>query len=235
MSTLLQDREATLAALAARFEDATPQEILSEAYRCFGPQTVLVTGFGLEGVALVDMLAGIAQRPTVLYLDTGLLFPETYETRDRLAARYTLDLVRFASPLTLEEQAACHGEELWKREPDRCCALRKVEPLGRALAGRPAWITGIRRDQTANRANAKPFEWDAKFELVKVNPLVRWTHREVELYVRAHDVPHNPLYERGYPSIGCTPCTRAIAPGEDARAGRWSGFAKTECGLHVKG
>jgi phosphoadenosine phosphosulfate reductase len=171
----------------------------------------------------------------LFYLDTDFLFPETYATRDRIIERYHLkpaQMIQVKSLLTPERQAEQHGEALWAREPDRCCQLRKVEPLTRALRGFDAWITGIRRDQAPTRANAKLVEWDEKFQLVKVNPLAKWTWAEVWAYIRLYEVPYNPLHDRNYPSIGCTHCTDPVAAGDDPRAGRWKNFAKTECGLH---
>jgi phosphoadenosine phosphosulfate reductase len=135
--------------------------------------------------------------------------------------------------LSPEEQARTQGEALWTSDPDRCCNLRKVEPLRRKLAELSAWITSIRRDQTSVRSGARRVEWDAKFGLVKINPIVDWTAKQVWRYIHDHDVPYNQLHDQDYPSIGCTHCTRAVKPGEDPRAGRWSGFAKTECGLHI--
>jgi phosphoadenosine phosphosulfate reductase len=136
------------------------------------------------------------------------------------------------SLLTPEHQAAQHGEALWTRHPDQCCELRKVEPLTRVLKGFDAWITGIRRDQSPTRANAQLIEWDQKFQLVKVNPLAKWTWEDVWTYIRTHEVPYNELHDHHYPSIGCTHCTSPVMPGEDSRAGRWKNFTKTECGLH---
>jgi phosphoadenosine phosphosulfate reductase len=136
--------------------------------------------------------------------------------------------------LTPEEQARVYGEALWKRNPDLCCNARKVEPLRRKLSQLDAWITSIRRDQTAARAGVRKIQWDEKFDLVKINPLADWTSKQVWRYIVAHDVPYNSLHDQNYPSIGCTHCTRAIRAGEDPRAGRWPGFAKTECGLHQK-
>ncbi|HEY8449395.1 MAG TPA: phosphoadenylyl-sulfate reductase, partial [Bacillota bacterium] len=156
-----------------------------------------------------------------------------YELRDRVLERYNVELLRYAPELSVAEQAVVHGPNLWASDPGLCCRLRKVEPLKRALAELDAWITGIRREQTPHRANAGVVEWDARFGLVKINPLARWTAAEVERYLRERDVPRHPLYALGYPSIGCMPCTAPVAPGEDPRAGRWRGFTKTECGLHA--
>jgi phosphoadenosine phosphosulfate reductase len=165
-------------------------------------------------------------------LDTNVHFKETYETRDRLEQHYGVKFIQVLPKLTLEEQAQQHGEELWKTDPNACCNIRKVEPLTGILAKYDAWITGIRRDQAPTRANAKKVEYDVKFGLVKFNPLAAWTSEDVWNYIRANNVIYNPLHDQNYPSIGCEHCTRPVQPGEDPRAGRWSGFEKTECGLH---
>jgi phosphoadenosine phosphosulfate reductase len=219
---------------ARRLEGRAPEEILAEALARFGPRVAFATGFGPEGCVLLDVIARHRLPIDVFTLDTGLLFPETHELWRRLEDRYRLPIRGVRPRLTVEEQAAVHGERLWEREPDGCCALRKVEPLAGALDGLDAWVTAIRREQTAERAGARVVELDARFGLVKVNPLAAWTHAEVWDYVRAHDVPVNALHARGYPSIGCRPCTSAVASGEDHRAGRWRHRAKTECGLHVR-
>ncbi|MEJ7599315.1 MAG: phosphoadenylyl-sulfate reductase [Kofleriaceae bacterium] len=170
----------------------------------------------------------------VFTLDTGLLFPETYTLWRQLEARYGITIRGVTPAQDIGQQAAAHGPALWDREPDRCCELRKIEPLRRVLAGFDGWITAIRRDQTPERATAQPIEHDQKFGLLKVNPLVAWTHDDVWAHIYANDVPFNPLHEQNYPSIGCVPCTSAIIPGEDLRAGRWRGAGKRECGLHLK-
>ncbi|MBX6350199.1 MAG: phosphoadenylyl-sulfate reductase [Clostridia bacterium] len=221
-----------LALLSRRFEEAPPEEIVRWAVETFHPRIALACSFGAEDVALVDMAARVREGVRVFYLDTGLHFPETYDVRDRIRARYPIELIRVAPALTVAEQAEIHGPELWRRDPDACCRMRKVEPLRAFLKGYDAWITGIRREQAPTRAAARPVEWDAKFGLVKVNPLVRWRAGDVWAYVLAHDVPYNPLHDQGYPSIGCMPCTTPVAPGEDPRSGRWRGAGKTECGLH---
>ena len=181
-----------------------------------------------------DLVASERLDVDVFTLDTGLFFPETYALWRQLEARYGLAIRAVRPALDLEQQAARHGEALWSREPDRCCQLRKVEPLREALRGHDAWISAIRRDQTQDRADARTVEHDRRHGLVKVNPLVAWSAREVWAYLREHDVPVNPLHARGYPSIGCQPCTGPVADGEDPRAGRWRGREKTECGLHLR-
>ncbi|HEX9186480.1 MAG TPA: phosphoadenylyl-sulfate reductase, partial [Vicinamibacteria bacterium] len=170
----------------------------------------------------------------VFTLDTGLFFPETYDLWRRLEERYGIAIRAVRPSLTVPEQAAAHGDRLWRRDPDRCCAIRKIEPLREALHGLRAWVTAVRRGQTADRAHARVVEWDDRFGLVKVNPLAAWTTDDVWSHVRAHRVPVSPLYERGYASIGCAPCTSPVRLHEDPRAGRWRGLEKTECGLHAR-
>ncbi|WP_256205526.1 phosphoadenylyl-sulfate reductase [Calditerricola satsumensis] len=219
--------------LADWWEEKTPQELLALAVERFGTKVALACSFGAEDVVLVDMLVKINPEVPIFYLDTDKHFRETYETRDRMAARYGISFVQVKPALTLEEQAARYGDRLWERDPNLCCNLRKVEPLKAFLRDFDAWITGIRREQAPTRANARKVEWDAKFGVVKFNPLADWTFKDVWRYIHENDVPYNPLHDRGYPSIGCECCTRPVRPGEDFRAGRWAGFNKTECGLHT--
>lgn len=237
MQTDQQQRpsDAELKALSDSFEPKRPEDVLAYALDRYAPHIVLACSFGAEDVVLVDMIQRLAPRTPLLYLDTDFLFKETYALRDRIVERYGLrpeQVLQIKSRLTPEQQAAEYGEALWAREPDRCCGLRKVEPLGRALAGFSVWITGIRRDQAPTRANAGLVEWDQKFQLVKFNPLARWTWAEVWTYIQIHEVPYNPLHDQHYPSIGCTHCTAPVLPGEDPRSGRWKNLGKTECGLH---
>jgi phosphoadenosine phosphosulfate reductase len=171
------------------------------------------------------MISELGLDVPIVELDTQVLFPETYETRDRLVRRYGLELRSFR-PIDAPDR-------LWETDPDRCCSLRKVEPLERALADYGAWITGIRREQSPARAHAQKVEWSERYGVWKIQPLVDWDAKRVQAYLHVNEVPYNPLHDRGYPSIGCIPCTRAVASGEDERAGRWSGSAKLECGIHV--
>ena len=217
------------------FESQQPQDVLREAIKRFAPKIVVACSFGAEDVVLVDMVHRVDPSISLFYLDTDFLFPETYATRDRIIQQYALkpaQVIQVQSLLTPDQQTAQYGPALWSTEPDRCCQLRKVEPLTRVLKGYDAWITGIRRDQSPTRANAGLIEWDSKFQLVKVNPLARWTWADVWTYIKVYEVPYNPLHDQNYPSIGCTHCTAPVAPGEDPRAGRWKTFTKTECGLH---
>ena len=228
---------AELKRLSDAVESQQPQDVLKEAIKRYAPKIVLACSFGAEDVVLVDMVHRIDPAIPLFYLDTDFLFPETYATRDRIIQQYALQpaqVLQVRSLLTPDQQAAQHGPALWSTEPDRCCQLRKVEPLTRVLKGYEAWITGIRREQSPTRANAGLIEWDGKFQLVKVNPLARWTWADVWTYIKVYEVPYNPLHDQNYPSIGCTHCTAPVAPGEDPRAGRWKTFTKTEIGrAHV--
>jgi len=217
-----------------RLEGATPGETLRWAALRYAPRLAFATGFGPEGLVLLDLIARDLLSVDVFTLDTGVLFPETYALWRKLEQRYPLRIRAVRPALDLEEQAARHGAALWEREPGRCCGIRKVEPLAEALRGHDAWISAIRADQTVDRASARVVERDLRFGLVKVNPLLAWSSEDVWGYLREHDVPTNPLHERGYPSIGCGPCTSPVRPGEDPRAGRWRGRVKTECGLHAR-
>jgi phosphoadenylyl-sulfate reductase (thioredoxin) len=213
-------------------EGKPPTEILEWAV-ANSSRVAFATGFGAEGCVLIDLI-GRAKLPVDIFtLDTGLLFDETYALWAALERRYGITIRSVKPALTVDQQAVTEGPALWARDPDRCCDQRKVQPLREALAGFSSWITAIRRDQTPERAHAQVVEDDPKFGLVKINPLVAWTHDDVWGHIYANDVPFNPLHERGYPSIGCVPCTSQIIPGEDLRAGRWRGAGKRECGLHV--
>ncbi len=230
----LRPTEEELAELNQRFAQASPEDVLRWAADRFSPDLSLSCSFGgASGMVLLDMVAKLKLQVEVFYLDTGLLFLETYALRDEAERRYGIQPVAYRSSLSLVEQAERHGDELWLRDPDRCCYLRKVAPTERALRGKRAWISGIRRDQSSTRATVPHVGWDETFELWKVSPLADWTEDDVWSYIREHDVPVNKLHDDGYPSIGCMPCTRPVMPGEDLRAGRWSGTAKVECGLHL--
>jgi len=225
---------AFLAEASQKLETASPREIIAWAVEHYFPKLTMATAFGPEGCAIIHMLAEIEPRVHVFNLDTGYQFPQTLELRDRIAERYGV-LVELKQPeLTVVEYEAKHGGPLYKTNPDQCCFDRKVTVLKQAAVGWDAWMTAIRRDQSPDRANAPIVGVDKKFNLVKVNPLANWTKQDVWKLISDHDVPYNPLHDQGYPSIGCWPCTRAVMFGEDERAGRWSGFQKTECGLHTK-
>ncbi len=228
----LLEKERLIAEANNRFEDRPPQQLLEWAVGHF-PKLTLACSFGAEDVVLVDMLYKINPQIDIFYLDTDFHFKETYETRDRIAAQYDdIRLVQVKPKLTPEQQALQHGGQLWKKNPNLCCQLRKVEPLFDILSKYDAWITGIRREQAPTRANAKKAEYDVKFGLVKFNPLADWTWNDVWNYIHEHQLIYNPLHDRNYPSIGCAPCTRPVQDGEDLRSGRWSDSEKIECGLH---
>jgi phosphoadenosine phosphosulfate reductase len=227
----LFEKEALVKQKAEELENATPEAILQYAVETF-PNITFACSFGAEDVVLVDMLQKISPKTDVFYLDTDFHFKETYETRDRMIERYGMSFVQVKPELTPEQQAEQHGPELWKSDPNQCCNIRKVQPLTKILSKYDAWITGIRRDQAPTRANSKKVEYDTKFGLIKFNPIASWTSDDVWNYIRANNVIYNPLHDRNYPSIGCEYCTRQVMPGEDPRAGRWSGTDKTECGLH---
>jgi len=217
---------------ARELETAAAPDIVKWAAAQFPGKLTFATSLGIEDCVVTDMIARQGLPVGLFTLDTGLLFQESYALWRQIEARYGVRITPVTPANTVEEQAAIEGPELWKSDPDRCCELRKMQPLRQQLSGFDAWITAIRRDQTPERANAPVVGWDGRFGLVKVNPLVRWTSDEVRAYVREHDVPYNPLHDQNYPSIGCVPCTSPVMPGEDPRSGRWRGKEKTECGLH---
>jgi len=221
-------------AVQASAEAWDAQEVVRWGLTSFHPHAAVASSFGAEDVVVIDMAARVRPDFRVFTLDTDFLFPETYRLLEQIEQRYGVRVERAKSLLTPEQQEEQWGPALWSRDPNQCCNLRKVEPLKAQLSGLSAWVTGIRRDQAATRASAKKIDWDEKFGLIKLNPLADWSWARVWEYIRANQVPYNPLHEQNYPSIGCTYCTRPVAPGEDPRAGRWSGFEKTECGLHIR-
>ena len=215
-------------------EGQTPEQVIRWAADRYGDGVTLACSFsGPTGMALVDMASRVEPSIDVFYVDTDFLFPETYALVERVSRRYSIQPRALKPRWTPEQQATEFGAALWERDPDLCCQIRKVEPNSRALEGKQAWISGLRRDQSQGRAEVRVVEWDAKFGVVKLNPLAAWTEANVWEYIREHDVPYNPLNDAGFPSIGCTYCTRAIKPGEDLRAGRWANSGKDECGLHA--
>jgi phosphoadenylyl-sulfate reductase (thioredoxin) len=216
--------------LAEAFEGASPEETIAAVTLRFPGPLALACSFGPEDCVLVDVVARNRLPVEVFTLDTGFLFPETQVLWTRLEERYGIPIVPVRPAVPPLDGS---GPPPWKADPDACCHARKVLPLREKLASLEGWITGIRRDQTPDRASARVIERDARFGLVKVNPLAAWTAADVAAHVRRHGVPTNPLHERGYLSIGCAPCTSPVKPGEDPRAGRWRGREKTECGLHA--
>jgi phosphoadenosine phosphosulfate reductase len=223
---------AEAAKLADDLEHRPAEDVLRVAVELFHPRLVLTCSWQKQSSVLVHMLSEIQPDVRVVEFDTGLLFRETHETRRKLIERYRLRFERMEPELTVEEQARVHGEALWGRDPDACCAIRKVAPLRRALEGMDAWITGIRREQSTTRENARKIEIDVRRGVVKVQPLADWTNRDVWRYIWRHGIPYNPLHDHGFPSIGCVPCTNPVSNGGDERSGRWKGTGKQECGLH---
>jgi phosphoadenosine phosphosulfate reductase len=219
---------------ANRELDGAPAEtVLRWAAYKFRKKLTMATAFGAEGCCLIHMLADIDPSIRIFNLDTGYQFAETLELRELIKERYGIEVEFIRPDTTVAEYEAEHGGPLYHLRPDQCCHDRKITPLRRAVDGYAAWISAIRRDQTFDRAAADIVQWDAKFSLVKVNPLLTWTRKDVWDFILKHDIPYNPLHDRGYPSIGCWPCTAPVSDGEDERAGRWAGSAKKECGLHV--
>jgi phosphoadenosine phosphosulfate reductase len=222
----------TMAQEAARdLEGKTPQEILRWAVDTFGDRFCVSSSMG-DGV-LSSLAASVKPGVDVVFLDTGYHFPETIGTRDAVDQVYDVNVRTVLPLLSVNQQDAQYGSELWRRDPDACCAMRKVEPLNRALADYDAYASGIRRDEAESRAGTRVVEWDDKRGKVKVNPLAGWTQDDVDAYVEENGILVNPLAYDGYPSIGCAPCTHRVAEGDDPRSGRWKGTQKTECGLHV--
>lgn len=230
------DDAAALQQLAERagraLEGAPAQEVLRWAVDTFGDRFVIASSMG-DGL-LAHLASSVASGIDVLFLDTGYHFAATIGPRDAVAQVYDVNVRTMLPLLTIVQQDEKHGARLYERDPNACCALRKVEPLARGLEPYTAWASGIRRDEAATRRDIRVVEWDAKRSMVKVNPIAAWTSADVDAYVAEHGVLVNPLAYDGYPSIGCAPCTRRVAPGEDPRSGRWAQVTdKTECGLHV--
>ena len=213
-------------------ESMSAEELLSWAHGELGDRLCLTCSWQKQSSVLVHMVSELGLDLDVIELDTQLFFRETYETRDALVRRYGLRLIR-PEVITVAEQHRREGPNLWERDPDRCCHIRKVEPLERALAPYEGWIAGIRRDQSPSRASTPKLQWSPRYGVWKVNPLADWDEKRVWAYIRVNEIPFNPLHEAGYRSIGCICCTRPISPDEEERAGRWAGSDKLECGIHT--
>ena len=218
-------------AVAAELEDRSASDALAWMFDTFGEQHYIACSFQKTSSVTAHLATQVNPDARFFYLDTDVLFPETYETRDRLAERLGIDFDRYHN-MSLEEQAAKHGDELWNRDSDACCAIRKVEPMRQALSSVDCWLAGVRREDSASRAKTPKFALDKRFGLWKLNPLADWTEAEVWDYINEHEIPYNPLHDAGFPSIGCTHCTRPPGASGDARSGRWADAHKTECGLH---
>ncbi|MED5813080.1 phosphoadenylyl-sulfate reductase [Mycolicibacterium sp. 050232] len=232
MSTLTEAELIELAERgAAELADAGAEELLRWTDEHFGGDYVVASN--MQDAVLVEMAAKVRPGVDVLFLDTGYHFAETIGTRDAVEQVYGVNVVNVHPENTVAQQDELHGKDLFARDAAACCRMRKVEPLGKALAGYSAWVTGIRRVEAPTRANAPLISWDAAFGLVKINPIAAWSDDEMQAYIEANDILVNPLVYDGYPSIGCAPCTAKPAEGADPRSGRWAGQAKTECGLHA--
>ncbi|WP_432247256.1 phosphoadenylyl-sulfate reductase [Streptomyces sanyensis] len=230
MTTAQQDLR-TLAEQAGReLEEAAAPDVLRWAADTFGPRFCVTSS--MEDAVVAHLASRALPGVDVVFLDTGYHFEETIGTRDAVEAVMDVNVITLTPRRTVAEQDAEYGPRLYERDPDLCCALRKVAPLRDGLAGYDAWATGLRRDESPTRANTPVVGWDEKRRKVKVSPIARWTQEDVDAYVTAHGVLTNPLLADGYASVGCAPCTRRVLDGEDARAGRWAGRGKTECGLH---
>lgn len=216
---------------AAELSGASAEELLRWTDENFGGSYVVASN--MQDAVLVDLAARVRPGVDVLFLDTGYHFVETLGTRDAVEAVYDVTIVNVTPEQTVAEQDAQFGKNLFARNPNECCGMRKVAPLSKALQGYSAWVTGLRRVEAPTRANAPLISWDAAFGLVKINPLAAWTDEDMQAYIDANGVLVNPLVFEGYPSIGCAPCTAKPEPGADARSGRWQGLGKTECGLHA--
>jgi phosphoadenosine phosphosulfate reductase len=231
-SSLAEHREALARRAAWRLEDASPSTIITWAARTFGSRFAITSS--MADAVLIDLVARYAPGTDVVFLDTGYHFAETLTMRDAVAATYRgrINLITVQPEQTVDQQDAEHGRELFASNPDRCCFLRKVMPLDRALAGYDAWGSGLRRDDSLSRSRTQVVDWDRRNGMVKVNPLARWTQTDVDGYVERHGILTNPLLDDGFASVGCFPCTKRTS-GPDPREGRWAGRGKSECGIHV--
>jgi phosphoadenosine phosphosulfate reductase len=232
-ANLAEHRQALARRAAWRLEDASPQTIIRWAVRTFGNRFAVTSS--MADAVLIDLVAQAAPGTDVVFLDTGYHFEQTLTMRDAVAATYRgrINLITVSPEQTVDEQDAEHGRDLFGTNPDRCCFLRKVLPLDRALAGYDAWASGLRRDDSIARSRTQVVDWDRRNGMVKVNPLARWTQTDVDVYVERHGILTNPLLADGYASVGCFPCTRRTDADEDTRGGRWAGSSKNECGIHL--
>ena len=226
MSMQLSRTDAAIEALSA-------EDVLLWAYEEFGERLCLSCSWQKQSSVLVHMVSELALEVEIVELDTHLFFKETYETRERLVERYGLSLIQ-PEVLTVAEQHKREGPNLWETNPDRCCHIRKVEPLINVLRPYDAWVSGIRRDQSPSRAGARKVERSERYGVWKIQPLADWSEEDVWEYIMVNDIPYNPLHDAGYRSIGCIPCTRPTSPDEEERAGRWAGSDKLECGIHLE-
>ncbi|MDR7078080.1 phosphoadenosine phosphosulfate reductase [Neobacillus niacini] len=208
-------------------------DVIKWAYREYDDDIVYACSFGAEGIVLIDLISKVNKSAKIIFLDTELHFSETYELIEKVKKRYSSLKIEMIKPQhSLKDQEKWYGEELWKHNPNLCCHMRKVVPLKEALGEVKAWISGLRREQSLTRRNTQYLNKDDKFQKVKICPLIHWTSEDIMTYIDLNKLPYNPLHDKGYPSIGCAPCTKAVSDNGDSRAGRWAGQSKTECGLH---
>jgi phosphoadenosine phosphosulfate reductase len=232
MERLAPDAAEVLAEQGAlELAGAPAGDVIAWAAQAFGTRLCITSS--MTDAVIIDLTSKIVPGIDVLFLDTGYHFAETIGTRDAVGVVYPVNVINVTPPTTVEQQDAELGPNLYARNPDLCCYLRKVVPLEQALEPYDAWITGVRKEETGTRTDAKVISWDAKRQMVKVNPILEWTQDDVDGYIAEHGVLVNPLVYDGYPSIGCRTCTARVAPGADPRSGRWAGTAKTECGIHL--
>jgi phosphoadenosine phosphosulfate reductase len=224
--------EAEINEAAARFEESSIETILEWAAAEFGDGLAMTSNFGVEGIVVIDHLRKVAPATPVIYLNTGFQFRETDLVKEEVKSRFGIEVIEYQPHLSTRDQAVIYGPKLYEREPSLCCQIRKVEPLARALSEYEGWIAALRRDQASTRALIRVVEWNERHQVVKINPLARWTRQMVWDYVMTHDLPYNALYDDGYTSIGCEPCTKRPVPDSHERSGRWDGV-RTECGIHL--
>lgn len=207
--------------------------VLEWTFSHYGEKVVYACSFGIEGIVLIDLISKVQPKATIVFLDTGVHFKETYETIEKVKEAYPELRIKMQKPeLTMEEQAKVYGDKLWEKNPNKCCQIRKLDPLKDALSKGNAWISGLRREQSPTRRHVEFINKDEKFQSVKICPLIHWTWKEIWRYVHKHNLTYNSLHDQGYPSIGCTHCTTPAYDINDLRSGRWKGKGKTECGLH---
>jgi phosphoadenosine phosphosulfate reductase len=234
---LLRDEAAgTIEERSKKLEAFSETELIEGAITAFGKEAAVSTAFGPGGLCVMDIAQRFDPEVRAFYIDTGFAFPETERLLGQWIGKQKLNLLRVVPMITVDEQAKQHGNMLWMRDPDKCCEIRKVEPNNRALETVKLWIAALRRDESSTRKETpilQRIELPSGHHLLKLCPIVSWSQKDVWRYIVDHQLPYNELHDRGYPSIGCTHCTRAVRPGEDERAGRWAGTAKKECGLHT--
>lgn len=221
--------------IAEKIIESNPDylDILKWAFNEYEDEIVYACSFGAEGIVLIDLINNVSKEAKIIFLDTGLHFPETYELIEKVKKRYpSLNITMIKPKLSLQNQAEHYGKNLWSVNPNQCCYLRKIAPLKDALKEVNAWISGLRREQSSTRKNTQFINKDGKFQKIKICPLIHWTWDDIMGYIKLNNLPYNSLHDKGYPSIGCAPCTHPVSESEDPRAGRWAGHTKTECGLH---